>query len=347
MLDFQSIDKNMKKKIFIILLIVLLILGAFFLGRQIGINTEDGKTKTVTRQEEVSSHDIKKTLTSSGTVSAKTTENVSLTAYKYFKAMCVETDDTVKMGENILEYTDGTYLTAPYDCVIISLNVPETGNLCTTSNYVQISNLGTLQISVSISENEISTLTTGKEVEITLTADSSKKYTGTLTKIDSVGTYASSGTTFGATIEFENDGNVKLGMSVSCTIILSEEKGATSVPIDAVSENANGEEYVTKVNEDGTTEEVIVETGVADESYVQIKSGLNIGDKVQIETQITESSSTTTNSNSKDRSGFGGMTGGEMSGGNMPSGGNFDRSQGGSSGNGSNGGTKPSRPSSN
>ena len=168
-----------------------------------------------------------------------------------------------------------------------------------------------------------------------------------MTKIDSVGTYASSGTTFGATIEFENDGNVKLGMSVSCTIILSEEKGATSVPIDAISENANREEYVTKVNEDGTTEEVIVETGVADESYVQIKSGLNIGDKVQIETQITESSSTTTNSNSKDRSGFDKMNGGEMPGGsgNIPSGGNSDRSQGGNGG--SNSGTKPSRPSSN
>lgn len=60
----------MKKKIFITILIFLLIIGAFIIGRQIGLNTEDSKTKIVTRQEEVSTHDIKKTITSSGTVSS-------------------------------------------------------------------------------------------------------------------------------------------------------------------------------------------------------------------------------------------------------------------------------------
>lgn len=329
----------MKKKIFVSILIILLILGAFFLGRQIGLNTEDSKTKIVTRQEEVSTHDIQKTLTSSGTVSAKTTENINLTAYKYFKAMCVEVDDTVKEGEIILQYTNGTYLTAPYDCVVISINVPDTGSVCTSSHYVQVSNLNTLQIDVSISENEIINLSTGKEAQITLSADSSKKYSGTLTKIDSVGTYASSGSTFGAVVEFENDGNVKLGMTVSCTIILSEEKDVLSIPIDAVSENANGEEYVVKVNDDGSTQEVIVETGIANENYVQIKSGLSQGDKVQIETEITESTSSSTDSNTKSRNGFGGMNGGEMPGG--------DFSQRQSQGGQSNSGERPSKPSNN
>ncbi|MBR3002915.1 MAG: efflux RND transporter periplasmic adaptor subunit [Clostridia bacterium] len=334
----------MKKKIFIVIFIILVILGAFFLGRQIGLNTEDSKTKIVTREETVSAHDIKKTLTSSGTVSAKTTENISLTAYKYFQAMCVEEDDTVKMGENILQYTDGTYLTAPYDCVVKSINVPNTGDVCSASHYVQLSNLSTLQITVSISENEIANVSTGKEVEITLSADNSKKYTGTLTKIDSVGNYASSGTTFGATIEFENDGNVKLGMSVSCTIILSEEKGTLSLPIDAISENAKGEEYVVKVNEDGTTEDVIVETGVADENYVQIKSGLSEGDKVKIETEITESTNTSNDSTSK---GMNGRSGGQKSGGNggmMQNGGDFSQKQ--SQGNSGNS-QRPSKPSGN
>lgn len=210
----------MKKKIFLILIIILVIVGAFFLGRQIGINSEDGKTKILTRQEEVSAHDIKKTLTSSWTVSAKTTENLELNTYRYFKAMCVEEDDTVKSGENILEYSNGTYLTAPYDCVIVGLNVPETGNICTTSHYVQVSNLNTLHISVSISENEISSVSIGKEVDITLTADSTKTYKGTVTKINSVGNYASSGTTFATTIEFENDGTIKLGMTSTIYITL-------------------------------------------------------------------------------------------------------------------------------
>ena len=213
MLDFQSIDKNMKKKIFIILLIVLLILGAFFLGRQIGINTEDGKTKTVTRQEEISSHDIKKTLTSSGTVSAKATENVSLTAYKYFKAMCVETDDTVKMGENILEYTDGTYLTAPYNCCIVKLNIPDVNGQCLNSHYVEIESTNILTASMKVDETNINKVNIGTEAKIEVTA-LGKTYTGYVTHI---GSTANNGK-FTITIEFENDGNIKLGMTSTISI---------------------------------------------------------------------------------------------------------------------------------
>lgn len=313
-----------------------------------GLNADYNRTKILTREELVSNHDIKKTLTSSGNVSAKTTEKLTLSVYKYFKAMCVEVDDTVKMGDNILEYSDGTFLTAPYDCVVLNINVPDTGNICTTSHYVELSNLNTLQINVSINENEIANIEKGKSVDIVLNSNTTKAYQGTITKIDSIGSYTSSGTTFTATIEFENDGNVKLGMSVSCTIIISEEKNVASISIDAVSENSKGEEYVTKINDDGTTEDVIIETGVADENYVQIKSGLNLNDKVQIQTEVTENSNSINESNSKDKKGFGEMAGGQMPGGNsgMQSGGDFSPRQS-QNGTGGNSGERPSKPSNN
>ena len=298
----------MKKKILLIIFIIILILGSFFIGRQVGLNTEDDKTQIVTREETVSSHDIKKTLTASGTVEAKTTEKLSLETTKYFKAMCVEEDDTVNAGENILEYTDGSYLTAPYDCVVISLNIPETENKCTSSNYIEVSNLDTLITTISINENEINSVAVGQEVEITLTADESKTYTGKITKLDSVGNYQTSGTTFSGTIEFENDDTIKLGMSISCTVILQEEKEVISVPIDGIYENSDGEQYVNKINDNGEIEEVVVETGIADENYVQIISGLSLDDKIQIETEITESTSS-----SNSQSMFGNF-GGEMSG---------------------------------
>ena len=200
----------MKKKILLIIFVIILIIGSFFIGRQVGLNTEDDKTQIITREETVSNHDIKKTLTTSGTVEAKTTEKLSLDETKYFKTMCVESDDTVKSGENILEYTDGSYLTAPYNCVVTSLEIPETENICTSSNFIEISNLDTLITTISISENEINSVAVGQEVEITLTADENKTYTGKISKLDSVGSYQTSGTTFSAEVEFENDDTVKL-----------------------------------------------------------------------------------------------------------------------------------------
>ena len=118
----------MKKKIFIILIIILVMVGVFFLGRQVGLNEEQGSTKIVKSEEKVSTQTIKKTLTSSGTVESKETEKIELNTSKYFEAMCVEVDDTVSKGDKILKYTDGTYLKATNDCVIISTNLPETEN---------------------------------------------------------------------------------------------------------------------------------------------------------------------------------------------------------------------------
>jgi hypothetical protein len=334
----------MKKKILVIILIILLVGGAFVVGRQVGLNTEESKTVTVITEETVSNHDIKKTLTGSGQVSAKTTEKLELTTTKYFEAMCVEEDDTVLEGENILEYTNGTYLTAPYDLVIKSINVPDTEEKCTSSNYIEVSDLTTLQTTIQVSENEIGEVEKGQEVEITLTADETKNYTGTITKIDSIGSYSSSGTTFSATVEFENDGNVKIGMSLSCTVILEEEKDVICVPIEAVYENDAGEEYVNKINDDGTVEEVIIETGIADDSYVQVVSGLNLNDKVQIITETTESTTTSSDTSSAFGSfdqGMSGSFGGDMQGGDMKGG--TDSMKGDKGGfSGGNGGEMPS-----
>jgi multidrug efflux pump subunit AcrA (membrane-fusion protein) len=333
----------MKRKILIVILIVILVVGAFFIGRQVGLNTEVSKTKTVITEEVVKAQDIKKTLTGSGQVSAKETEKLELTTTNYFEAMCVEEDDTVLEGENILEYTDGTYLTAPYDLVIESINVPTAESICTSSNYIEVANLTTLQTTIQVSENEIANVEKGQEVEITLTADETKTYTGSITKIDSIGNYSASGTTFTATVEFENDGDVKIGMSLSCTVILEEEKDVICVPIEAVYENDNAQEYVNKINDDGTVEEVIIETGIADDSYVQVLSGLELDDKVQIITEITESTTSSTDS----ESGFGGfgenMTGGgDFGGGDMPSGNDMQGGKGDFSGGNGGKGEMPS-----
>lgn len=316
----------MKKKIVIILIIILVMIGVFFLGRQVGLNEKQKNTKTIKTQEKVSTQTIKKTLTSSGSVSSKETEKLELSTSKYFEAMCVEVDDTVSEGDEILKYTDGTYLKATNNCVIISTNIPETNTKATSANYIEVSNLDELTISLSISENEIASVNVGQEVQISLTADETKLFTGKITKIDSVGTYSSSGTTFLATVEFENDGSVKLGMSVSCTVIIKEEKDVISVPVNAVATNSEGKQYVVKVNSDGTVEEVIVETGIANENYVQITSGLNADDTVQIETEITEDANTSSQ-NSNNKFGERGQIGGDMPGGSgeRPSG-NFDKS---------------------
>lgn len=292
--------KNIKKKVICIIFTIILIILSFFLGRQNGITEASNTSNTTTTITEVTvgTQTIQKTLTSSGQIEVAETEKISLSTSKYFKTMCVEEDDTVKEGENILKYTNGTYLKATKDCVIASYSVPETGEKCTSSNYIEVQYLDTLNLNLSINESEIQSIKEGQKVEITLTADESKKYTGEITKIDSIGTYATSGSTFNSTVEIKNDGNIKIGMTASSTIILEEKKDVIAVPIAAVQET-DSNKYVICVKEDGTTENIEIETGISNDNYVEITSGLEGGEKIQvIQTTTTSSKRSSNKSNS-------------------------------------------------
>lgn len=203
----------MKKKILIIILIILLVGEAFFVGRQVGFNTKDNKTKTIITEEIVSNHDIKKTLTGSGQVLAKTTEKLELTTTKYFEAMCVEEDDTILKGENILKYTNGTYLVAPYDCYITELNLPDLNGKVLNIHYVGIASSNSLMVTMNIDETNIKKISVGLETTIEVTS-LNKTYKGNITHIASTGNNGK----FEIEIEFENDGDVKIGMTGSVTI---------------------------------------------------------------------------------------------------------------------------------
>lgn len=302
----------MKKKgkiIFKILILIIICTITFFIGKQIGLNTDTSATTTTIENVTVGTQTIKKTITSSGEIETTNTEKLEISTTKYFETMCVEEGDIVNSGENILKYTDGTYLTAPYNLIISSLSLPESEKKATESNYVEVKDLDNLKITLNINENEISNVSLDQDVEILLTYDTTKTYSGKITKIDSIGTYSSSGTTFGVEVSLVNDGNIKLGMSASCTINIQELTDVLAVPINAV-QIYNDKKYVVVV-ENETTKEVEIETGLSNDEYVQILSGLSGGEIIQVTT--TTKQSTIRNQDSSNSGGRGNL----QNGGNM------------------------------
>lgn len=317
----------MKKKnkkplvIFLVILVVVEAIGIWYFWA--ASNKSTTNTTTTVSEKQVSTQTIEKTLTASGEIETASTQKLSLTTTKYFKTMCVEENDEVKQGENILQYTDGTYLTADYDCLISSYSVPETSAICTSSNYVEVKSLDSLQMTISVDETEIVYLTKGQSVEITISALDDKKYSGTISKINELGTYASSGTTFTATVTLENDDNIKLGMSASSTVVLQKVENVIAVPVEAI-QTKQSEKYVVVVNGDGTTTDTTVTTGISDDEYVEIKSGLSGNEKIQVVTSSTTSTGTSSSSSSSNKqSMMSGTSGGMQSGGAMPSGGSM------------------------
>lgn len=306
------------KKVIIFIIIILIFCGiSFYIGKRVGLNTDTSSSNTTIEDVKVSKQSITKTITSSGQIEASNTEKLSLNTSYYYSTILVEEDDVVKKGEKIIKYSNGKYLIAPYDLVITSTSLPDKGKKATSSNYVEVSNISNVVVNISINESEIPNISTGDEVEIVLTSDSSKKYTGTISKISSVGTYSSSGSTFAAKVTLKNDGNIKVGMSVSCTINIDEHKDVLAVPIGAV--QINGDRRYVVVVDGNDTKEVDVTTGLSDSNYVEIKSGLTTNDTVRVVTVTKQNTFRTTSSRSS-RSGMSGnFPGGSGSSGGMPS----------------------------
>lgn len=289
--------KKIKKILVVLILMSITGTITFYIGRQIGLNTDTSSTSTTTEEVTVGTQTIKKTLTSSGEISSASTEKLELSTSYYFNEMCVEEDTIVKEGENILEYTNGKYLTAPYDLIVTSYSVPESGTKANNNNYVEVQDLENLIIKLSISEDEIYNIELNQEVEISLTADTSKNYTGTITKINQIGSYASSGTTYEVDVSLTNDGSIKLGMSVSCTINIEELTDVLAVPINSVQINGS-RKYVLEV-ENGETKEVDIETGLSNDEYVEVKSGLTGGETIQVVTTTKQSTIRSSSENEK------------------------------------------------
>ncbi|MBR0428410.1 MAG: hypothetical protein IJK18_09495 [Clostridia bacterium] len=172
-------------------------------------NKKSSDSNSTTSEE----HKSTETLSSTSEVKSALIENVELHATYYLEKVYVEENSYVAKGEKILKYTNGTYLIAPYDCYIVELNVPDEESKVLNSHYVQIQSKNILTVSMKIDETKINIVKVGDEGKITISAID-KTFSGYITHI---GSTASDGK-FTIDIEFENDGNVKLGMTA--TILL-------------------------------------------------------------------------------------------------------------------------------
>jgi HlyD family secretion protein len=203
---------NFRIPIIIILTIVLIVLCHFYFkdsSNNMFNNSSDF-------QNEKSNGSSKQTtvITTTTEVASALTENIELHATYYLDEIYVEENQLVKKGEKILKYTNGKYLTAPYDCVIIKIKTPDTSGQCTNDHYIQISSNNILQVQFKIDETKVSKISLGDSATIKISALDDKEYDGVITSISNT---ASNGK-FTVVVEFDNDEEVKLGMTATVTI---------------------------------------------------------------------------------------------------------------------------------
>lgn len=275
------IKNIIKNRLTLLVLILFLIFSGMLYYYMDAVNNQDAIASTAMKTVEVSKQTIRKEISGSGEISSSVQENIAPGKYKTLKEVYVEENQVVKKGEKLLKYTDGTFLTAPYDLAINSIHLGMIGKPCNPDmDYIEVFGLQDLQITLNVDETDKNSIYTGQEVVIKANAAEENSFKGTVQKIDAIGKYDASGSSFKVVVTFQNDGSLSIGMSGLCQITVAEAIDAIAVPIEAV-RTTESENFVTVLNEDGTTKEVKVEIGLSNDQYVEIKSGLTFGQRIQ------------------------------------------------------------------
>ena len=179
------------------------------------------------------------------------------------------------------------------------------------TSVVTLSTDEKMSVTISVDEADILSLEVGQTVTVSVSSVSEDSFEGTLTEINR--TSSSSGT-YSAVIEIAKEEGMLSGMTASVSVKIEGVDDAILIPIEAVHKTSDGAYVYTTYNEElqeyGGKVDVV--TGLENSTYVEIKSGLSVGDTVY----YTEQQSGFGNFGGM--GGFGGMSGMGGSGGGMP-----------------------------
>ena len=243
-------------------------------------------------------------------------------------------------ADNKQETYDNYTITAPISGQVITKNVKagdkiDRSSSSSTSTLAVIYDLSEVTFEMSVDELDVGRVKVGQTVNITADAIEGKTFTGKVTTISLESSQSNGVTNYPVTVTLDEVGDLLPGMNVDGTIILDQVDNALMIPVDSLMRGNR-----VYVKDDSVTEQqgnvpagfkvVDVETGISNDDYVQITSGLSEGDEVYM-----DSASSNTSTDMFQMGGMGGPDGG-MGGG--PGGGNGGQGGNGGSRGGENGG---------
>ncbi len=144
------------------------------------------------------------------------------------------------------------------------------------------------KLTLSVDEQDILSVKQGQTASITLNAVSGQEFEGTVSKVGTVGSTSGSSAKYSVEITIPKQDNMLIGMTAAATINVNESDNAVLIPLTALQEEG-GESFVyTSTDSQGNLSgKTKVETGLSNESQVEITSGLSDGDTVYYESTST------------------------------------------------------------
>ena len=240
------------------------------------------------------------------------------------KKAYLQAEESLTKAENnyddaIDEY-DEYFITAPIDGTVITKDAKVGDKIQRSTSSAKtlatIYDLSELTFDMDIDELDITNIKEGQEVNVQADAFNNKVFKGTITNVSLVAANSNGVTNYPVTVTINDIGDLLPGMNVDAYVVLANVENVVGIPAGALqrgnvvyvlktSPTIVSGEYSTEGISDRVKNRVPdgfvavnVETGISNENFIEIKSGLQEGDQVYV------SESTSNNQNM-----FGGMGG--------------------------------------
>ena len=191
--------------------------------------------------------------------------------------------------QNLQDAMNNYTITAPISGTIIEKDAKVGDAVKAGDTLCIVYDLSYLEMNINVDELQISSISVGQKVQITADAVPDKTYVGTVTRVSMKGTSNGGTTTYPVSIRIDDTDGLRPGMNANAEIVVAKANNALVVPNAAVVRGSYV--LVTKDSPSAASADtameapegfvyVPVKTGVSDDDYTQIVSGIQEGDTI-------------------------------------------------------------------
>lgn len=207
-----------------------------------------------------------------------------------------QAEESLESAQSKVDSTKESYdnytITAPISGQVITKSVKEGDTISRNSGssdttLAVIYDLSQLTFEMSADELDVRSVQVGQKVSVTADALEGQTFAGTVTNVSLESVQSNGVTNYPVTVTLDETGDLLPGMNVDGVILLDQTEDALMIPIDSL---MRGNRVYVK---DDTVKEaegsvpagfraVEVETGLTNDDYVEIVSGLSEGEEVYV-----------------------------------------------------------------
>jgi multidrug efflux pump subunit AcrA (membrane-fusion protein) len=217
----------------------------------------------------------------SGTIEAINSQTVYADSMAQIDEVDVKEGQAVKKDDVLMKTKAGDSIKSPIDGTVESINAEEGEQEMSGAALCKIVDYNDLDLNVQVDEYDLPAITVGKKATVTINA-LSKDLSCKITEISQEGTNQNGVTYFNAKVSLPAESDLRVGMTAEAKVLNKKATSVTLLPESAVQFDSSNNPYVYVSGEKNTVREVALKVGINDGTNVEVKSGVDAGDKILV-----------------------------------------------------------------